>query len=569
MTDRATRMYALCARFFVELRALGVEHAVIAPGSRSAPLAIGAKAAGLSCAVHLDERVAGFHALGYAKVAGVPAVVVCSSGTAGANLLPAVVESHHAQVPLIVCTADRPPELRGWGAGQTIDQISLFGTSPRWRYELPVAGEVDEWLGRSVALRAYGESTGPVAGPVHLNWPFREPLEPPDVLPRPSPTVAADSVEAPAPGDGEVLERLARTYERGLVVVGPGERTEAECAAILDFAAAHGWPVVADPCSQIRNCGRGGPAPIVTTGELLFSAASFVADLGTEVVVRVGLAPTSKAYRLWLESHRPETLVLVGAGIEWADPTHEFDHVVTGPVADAFAGAVGRGRTEWTERWLVAESVAMAEVASVTAAEAGELAVAAIVADAMPDGSTLVVSSSMPVRDLDIVLRADARRIRVVCNRGANGIDGVVATALGAATASEGPTVLLIGDVAAVHDVSGIVAMGRLAPDVTTVVVDNDGGGIFSFLPMAAHGERVWFTELFSTPHGTDLVAIAAGAGVRARQVEVGDLREALAAEIEASGPALMTVRTDAGDHVAAFAGLRGAVDEALDGTWS
>lgn len=566
MTDRPQRVYGLCLRYFVELAALGVTDVVVAPGSRSAPLAISARAAGLRCTVHLDERVAGFHALGHAKVTGVPVVVVCSSGTAGANLLPAVIEANHCQVPLIVCTADRPPELRRWGAGQTVDQPDMFGASPRWRYELPVAGETDEWLGRSVALRSVGEATGPTAGPVHLNWPFREPLEPPDRLIVPSPTLTSDSLSLAAPGGAGLLERLALTYERGLIVVGPGDRTAAEAHAIIDFGAGHGWPVIADPASQLRNAGRSDRASVVTTGELLFSTPQFVDEIRTEVVVRVGLAPTSKSYRLWVERHRPESLVLVGAGTEWADPTHSFDHVVGGPAVDAFAGSAGRGRSPWMERWTSAEDIAREEISRCVAAGAGELAAAAAVVDALPAQATLVVSSSMPIRDVELVLPADSRRIKVVFNRGANGIDGVVATAVGAAVASEGPTVLLIGDVAAVHDLGAIAAAGRLRPNLQVVVVDNDGGGIFSFLPVADLGDDVWFDELFSTAHQTDLVAIAAAAGLEASTVAVHDLEATLTSALDGPEPGLLRVATDAREHVATFKALRAAVETALAG---
>ncbi len=563
--DHAERVYALCLRFFVEARALGLTDVVISPGSRSAPLAISARRAGLRCTVQIDERAGAFHALGQAKVTGRPSLLVCSSGTAGANYLPAVIEAHHGQVPMIVCTADRPPELRRWGAGQTVEQMDFFGSATRWRYELPVASEIEEWLGRSVAQRALGEATGASPGPVHLNWPFREPLEPPPGLTAPLATLTAAVSGTHAGSDSGTLERLASEHERGVIVVGPGDRDRAEAEAIVAFGRRHGWPLVADPCAQIRTAGRADDA-VITTGELLLGSPAFVDRLETEVVVRVGLAPTSKAYRQWVERDRPRSLVLVGPGTEWADPTHTFDHVVHGAVARAFAGdpTAGRGTTPWTRRWREAEHAARAVVERHIADDDGELGVAGAVAEVLPDGSTLVVSSSMPVRDLDLVLGSVSRRIRVVCNRGANGIDGVVSTATGAASVADGPTVLLIGDVAALHDIGGLAAAGRLRPDLTIVLIDNDGGGIFSFLPIARHGDDVWFTDLFTTPHGTDLHQVAAALGIDTRRSSRGTLAEDLTAAIKEGGPTLLQVDTDAIRHVSRFAALRAEVDHVL-----
>lgn len=565
--------YPLCLTFFAELAALGVSDVVVSPGSRSTPLAVSAKASGLRCTIELDERVAAFHALGMAKVSGRPSVLVCSSGTAVANHLPAVVEARHAGVPLIVCSADRPPELRRWGAGQTIDQVGIFGSNPVWAWELPVGGELDDAhdadVGRVAALRAVTEATGRRPGPVHLNWPFREPLQPSGPVEAPTPRLSADAVERPRSAPSALLADLARRHERGLIVVGPAELDTATASEITGFATRAGWPVVADPASQLRRGPHVPGAPLIVGGELLFGTPAFVEQVGrAEVVVRVGLAPTSKQYRLWLEANRPERLVLVGPGVEWADPTGSVTDVVDAALPGCFADASPlsgqRTETAWCRLWTNADAATRRVVAE-AAAGRDELAVASVVA-ATDRCATLVVSSSMPVRDIELVLHPADRPLHVVINRGANGIDGVLATALGAASAGDGPTVVFIGDVATVHDLGGLAAIGRHRPDLVVVLVDNDGGGIFSFLPVAALGDAVHFDELFHTPHGTDLVAVAAALGLTASAVDRSDLPEALDRALAAGGPHLLSVSTTASDTVARFAELRGSVAEALAG---
>lgn len=541
MTGHAERTYQLCLRFFTELSALGVRHVMVSPGSRSTPLALSADAADLDVTVYIDERAAAFCALGVGKATGVPAVLICTSGTALANHLPAVVEAHHAGVPLIVCSGDRPPELRRQGAGQTIDQVGIFAGATRWTHEMPVASEVDEEVGRTAALRAFTHATVE-SGPVHLNWPFRKPLDPPGPLAPPAPGLSAGPVRRSAPSP--VLAELGAAYERGLVVVGPTDHDPGTLAEIAAFGARWGWPVIADAASGLRGIDAAG-APLISTADLWIHDHGLVRD-PPDVVLRVGLGVTSAALARRVESWTVARTVLVGPGVEWPDPTAMADTVVAGPVAGLFGvgpAAPGdlpeRGDTDWTSHWRRREAQAAALLQDASASAGTEIiATAAVCGDRTHQN--LVVSSSMPVRVVEAVHGHGAGAMRVWSNRGANGIDGVIATATGVAIATSAPTIALVGDVALVHDLGGLAALARCGAAVTVVVVDNAGGGIFSMLPVRATVEPEVFDRLFTTPPGVDAVAVATALGIDARSVAIDELAGAVARS--GRGPRLVHV---------------------------
>ena len=563
MTESRQQAYTACLRYFAELRGLGVTDVVVSPGSRSTVLALSAAAAGLDITVHHDERVGAFHALGAARASRRPVVLVCTSGTAGANYHPAVIEAHHAGVPLVVCTSDRPPELRTWGAGQTVDQVALFGSSVRWFHETPVGDDITDDHARALALRSYDRAMVG-AGPVHLNWPFREPLQPTAPLQAPDPTltVAAAPRSSPSP---RLLE-LAAAHERGLVVVGPADLSGGTAREIATFAAAVGWPVIADPASGMRTGGCAAGGSLVTTAELFLGAGDFAATLDApEVVVRVGLSPTSKAYRLWLEVHPPQQLILVDPVADWSDPTGSVTEVIHGPVDGLFAVAPNERTSDWLRMWTDAEARTAAAATEFLASNSGEIGIvrrllAQLAASDEP--ANLVVANSMPIRDVDFGLRPTAAPLRVIANRGANGIDGVIATALGVASQSEGHTYVLIGDVATLHDLGGLAAVGRMGPSITVIVIDNDAGGIFSILPVRQAIAAETFDQLFSTPHGTDLPAVGEAMGFAVTVVGDGDP----VALPPAAGdrPNLVVVRTTVAAMTDGVAGLRAAVAEAL-----
>ena len=514
----------------------GVAHAVVAPGSRSTPLALALAADGrVRVHVHHDERAAAFLALGIGKVSRRPAVLLCTSGTAAAELHPAVVEAHQADVPLLVCTADRPPELQSVGAPQTIDQTHLYGAAARWFAEPGVADDTTRRSWRSLAARAYLEATGPTPGPVHLNLAFRDPLvgEPGDLPPgRPAgaPWHAAPSPSPPPPPPGALAQR------RGLVVAGAGAPG---AGGLLDLP----WPVLADPLSHHRV-----PGSIGAFDAILRCGA--VPE--PEVVVRVGDAPASKVLAEWLAGLDVPQYVV---GSRWVDPDR---------TAAAFLPSMprltGERDGEWCRWWSTAEDQAQQAIDGVLASQPAitEPFVARAVA---AHASTLVVASSMPVRDVEWYARP-RDGLRVYANRGANGIDGVVSTAAGIALAVGEPVTALVGDIAFLHDTNALLGLSSRGVDLTIVVVDNRGGGIFSFLPQASALGRERFEQLFGTPHEADLGALAAAHGVGSTTVTApGDLEGAL---VETTGVRVVLVPTDRHANVGVHDEIHRAVAAAV-----
>ena len=573
---------AVTSAFFEELVDAGVAHAVVSPGSRSAPLAVAAlraEARGLRLWPHAEERAAAFFALGLAKASGAPTALVCTSGTAAASYLPAIAEACLSNTPLVALTADRPPELRGWDAGQAIDQQHLYGAHVRWFAELPLPepGEGAIRFARAVARRAVATALGRPAGPVHLNWPFREPLAPPagaaapaalaspvpGRAPAPGARSALRPVSAPPPDEVQVafLAELVARCERGVVAAGPLEPDPALAQAVAAFAAAAGWPVLADPASQLR-CGphlRGG-APILASGDLLLRDAAFAAAHAPEAVLRLGAAPTSKALRLALEARPPEALVLVDPDARWSDPsqltTQRFAVDPAALLTAVAARIAPRGETAWSRSFARAEAAAEAALAKAldAAPELGAARAVREIAALLPEGAALYASNSMPVRDLDAFLPRSGRRLRVLVNRGANGIDGLNSCALGAAAALDAPVVLLTGDLAFLHDLAGLAPAARFGAKVLFAVLDDDGGGIFSFLPIAAQGEAVGFERLFRTPHGLALERAGALFDLPAARVRSWpELRAAVKEWLAGSGPALVVLPIDRDANVAQF----------------
>ena len=497
----------------------GVTDAVVCPGSRSTPLAVAlAEHDGMRVHVHLDERSGAFMALGLGMATGRPAIVLTTSGTAAVELHPAVVEADHQHVPLLAVTADRPPELQGVGAPQTIDQRNLYGSSVRW-YAEPGPAEPSGRAGwRHLAADAVAATLGNRPGPVHLNLAFREPLV---GAAGPLPPRGEDLDRPRQPHWGlldEALGRIAPLLARRGVVVA-GARTaldDGDADAVLDLASTLGWPVLADAASGVRV-----PHPsVVSTFDPALRHPVASAALRPEVVLHLGGLLASRVTNEWLAASGAVHLGIDRHG-RCPDPDRliaEAFHADVAAVCAALRGAAersGAGADEaWTAAWATVEAAARGAIDRVLADEPGsEPATVAAALAAVPDGGDLVVSSSMPVRDLEWY--APPRRgVAVRSNRGANGIDGVVSTAVGVALAGR-PTTLVIGDVAFLHDTNGLLGLASRSVDLRIVVLDNDGGGIFSFLPQAAALEPERFEQLFGTPHGVDLDAL-----VRAHHVE-------------------------------------------------
>lgn len=547
----------------------GVTDACVAPGSRSTPMAL-ALAADDRIRVHvfLDERSASFCAVGLGRATGRPAVVLCTSGSAAANFHPAVIEAHHARVPLIVATADRPAELRDVGAGQTINQTNLFGDAVRWFVDLGVPDDVDgagAWW-RSTAARTVVVAIDSPPGPVHWNLPFREPLLPTgaplvDAPGRPDGKPWTSSAAAPRWLGGAEIARLGERMaasERGVIVLGAGARVTGD--AVDQLANALAWPVLADAISGLRR----GPTAI-STYDALIRSEPFAAAQRPDLVVRIGAPPTARGVNAFLRGVPTISLDADGA---WLDPDRDVvERIVASPelVVRSLAKSIEpRGDREWLDAWLDAERAARAALdAHLDAAdEPFEGRIARDVLDAVPDGATLVVASSMPIRDLESFGRP-REGVRVIANRGANGIDGLVSTAIGVALGSDSPVVALLGDLCFLHDSNGLLGAAARGIDLTFVVVDNDGGGIFSFLPQAA-AVPDQFEALFGTPHGIDLAALGAVHHIPVADVtRAADLHAAVDAAINAGGVQMVRVKTDRATNVDRHHAAWAAVSEA------
>ncbi|MCJ7452008.1 MAG: 2-succinyl-5-enolpyruvyl-6-hydroxy-3-cyclohexene-1-carboxylic-acid synthase [Steroidobacteraceae bacterium] len=611
------------ARALVEsLHKSGVAAAFLCPGSRSTPLALAlAERPGLLQGVQVDERGAAFQALGYAKAVGRPVVLLCTSGTAGANFLPAVAEACHARVPLVVLTADRPPELRAWGAPQTMEQRFLYAGFTRWSEEAPCPGERRGEIPYASALgrRAVAAASGAVPGPVHLNLPFREPLLPavvdtqgfvqPD--PRaevPGPGGDRDAGAGPqrhpgsAPGGGPVCEpswepgrelahelgcRLGRAT-RGVLVFGPGTWDPSLAAAADSLARALGWPVLADPASGLR-AGDALDGGLIHAADLLLRSAVVAKALRPDLVVRFGGPSTSKAVNEWIARHESAELWLVDEAGGFQDPQHRATRsiranarpfctlaaaaaaatssAVEPGVADSSAAMPGARAGSWLGTWEHADRVARAASDAALAAEQRFLVphLADELWRQVPAGAALYVANSMAIREIDAFAGPRSDALRVMGNRGVNGIDGLVSSALGAASALGVPTVLWCGDIALLHDVAGLLAGSMQQADLTIVVANDDGGGIFEYLPAARTVPRPLFERVFATPHGLDLCGLARGLGWNAECVQsVPAFRAALSRALK-GGRHVIEVKVDRAVNTAFHLSLHAAVGAALD----
>ena len=573
---------ALASAFAEELARGGLRLAVVSPGSRSTPLALALwRQPEIEVKVIVDERSAGFFALGAAQAGGDPVALLCTSGTALVNYHPAVVEADESGIPLLVLSADRPPELRGIGAGQTIDQIKSFGSSVRWFCEVGTHVADDSGLlhYRSVACRALAAAHGETRpGPVHLNLPWREPLAP---LPVEGAVTATDPLALKG-RDGRpltavthidlepsafLLDEVAGHIGNAIAgVIVAGRQLDPELREPLaHLARVAGFPILADPTSQLR-CGPHDRSHVIAAYDLLLRDERFARSVVPDLILRFGAMPTSKPLRAWIEASDADQIVIDPYG-GWNEPTNRAAAILRADPTELASGWAARvegleGRERpLPDRWTEAEGEVQAALdEALAAAEISEPALHRALGAAHRDGDLVYTSSSMPIRDQEAFLAASESDVLFLSNRGANGIDGLVSSGIGAAQASGRPTTIVTGDLGLLHDIGGLGALRDVETPVRIVVIDNDGGGIFHFLPQEAALENDEFEALLGTPRGVDAAKAGALFDLPHRRLEsLRDLPEALAA-----GTGLIEVKTDRRTNAEAHRALTARVHEAL-----
>jgi 2-succinyl-5-enolpyruvyl-6-hydroxy-3-cyclohexene-1-carboxylate synthase len=574
----AVDTYTLLRAFVQELARCGMRAACTSPGSRCTPIVLSlANEPALRCYSHIDERCSGFFALGLAKASGRPVAITCTSGTAAAELLPAVIEAHEARVPLIVLTGDRPAELRETGAGQTIDQIKLYGGAAKWFFEVGThdCSELRlRWM-RTLACRSYWTALQGRPGVVHLNFPLREPLLCDEPLgtedtarPDGAPYLRFPPARARADRRLDTLAEAVASSRRGVLIAGRHERVDGIGQAAAELCAAAGWPLLADPLSGAR---RGTAA--ISHYDALLRDETFRAGNTPDLVIRVGDLPTSKPLRGWLAG-MPQTIqVAIDPHRAFQDPDSVLcDSLALEPVdvLRMLAEHLAAGDAEWLEHWQHSDRLAaQAIIATLSAAGISEPAIAAELGVLLPATATLFLASSMPVRDVESFWPARPDPPRVLCNRGANGIDGIVSSALGAAAHGDDPVVLLIGDVALAHDIGGLLACSRCEVNLTIVLINNEGGGIFDFLPVSSAPIALkddLYTRHIATPTGLDFAKAAALYGLAHEHVsDIRAFRAALERSLATSGSQIIEVSTGRRENVEIHSRLWQAVAQAID----
>ncbi|WP_437727988.1 2-succinyl-5-enolpyruvyl-6-hydroxy-3-cyclohexene-1-carboxylic-acid synthase [Sorangium sp. So ce861] len=584
-----SNLHSAWAQLFVRaLSQAGVRDVVLCPGSRSTPLAIAAmESEEVRCHGVVDERAAAFFALGQARVTGRPSVFVCTSGTAGAHALPAIIEAHHSFTPLIAITADRPWELADAAAPQTIDQVKLFGDHVRHFAELglPDPSPLALRAVARIAAQAAARALAPTPGPVHINARFRKPLEPVDVagpepwqaewealMRRAGPRVVPARAGVDARAIEEIAARCARA-ERGLIVCGPAPSREDDARArraVLALSRATGFPVLAEGTSQIYFGGAAEGVVMPASFDAFLRAPEFRAANAPDLILELGAPPTSAGYATYIAEHAGCRRFVVAAH-GWNDPTSAAAALVMAEPADVcealaarLAGAaldLGRGRRGWAATFARAGEAAAAQAARACAGdELTEGAVARAVASACPEGSLLAIGNSMPVRDLDTYCPPSARPLRVLHQRGASGIDGLVSGAAGARAVAAAPLTLLLGDLSLLHDLTGLLLAARAAGDggapLVVVVVQNDGGRIFEHLPVARRGAEL-LERCFTMPQHLDFAPAAAMFGLAyERAGTASGLAGVLAAAYQRPGATLIEAVVPPHDGAARVARL-------------
>ncbi len=586
--------YAYVGAFVDELARAGVRDVVICPGSRSTPLTLTfAAEERIRKWVLVDERSAAFFALGIAKRSGVPVALVCTSGTAAANFYPAICEAKASRVPLLVLTADRPPELQEVGAPQTMGQKYLYGEHVKWFTEMPLPEATDTLLryARFTANRVVSIARSMPEGPIHINFPFREPLSNSLIPTLPLPDESkrdkeawegrpfrytSDAVEIYRSADTVYSSETIKRYERGLLVVGPHLGSDLEAphwGMVMRFAEYWKFPILADPLSQIRFIKEKGL--IVDNYDAILRDAKFVKQYQPDLIIRFGAMPTSKAFLQYLQACPNCDVWLVESSNEWLDPTLSLALVFSGDTTTFISTILHEAReldipprekSEWYDAWQAAtlktKTVLSSEINRFDDMFEGR--VFTELAEVLPDKATLLVGNSMPIRDCDTFFPATTKQISVFGNRGVNGIDGMTSTALGISAVQGEPTILVVGDLTFYHDLNGLLAAKKYGLNLTIVVINNDGGGIFSFLPQAEHHPD-HFEDYFGTPTGLDFRLVTEMYGGTFTRIENwDDFRTAVTTGITEGGLHVVEVPTNRERNVEMHRHLWKKVSEGL-----
>ncbi|MEG5137173.1 MULTISPECIES: 2-succinyl-5-enolpyruvyl-6-hydroxy-3-cyclohexene-1-carboxylic-acid synthase [unclassified Microcoleus] len=546
------------------LQRLGLTTAVICPGSRSAPLTIAfAQNNQIETIPILDERSASFFALGIAKKSGVPTALICTSGTATANFFPAIIEARESRIPLLIFTADRPPELRDCHAGQAIDQVKIYGNYPNWQAELAIPSAELGMLGylRQTIVYAWERSTFPTPGPVHLNIPLRDPLVPvPDIAVEAletefnsedffagiEPIVVAETSTPPSPpllrgGVGSAF-RQWQECEKGIIIAGVAQPQDAEkyCSAIAQISQLLNWPVLAEGLSPLRNRAQLNPH-LISTYDLILRNRELAEKLRPEIAIQIGDLPTSKELRNWLDKTQPKRYIIDPAHHNF-DPLHgQTIHLRTSienlgtnlatiltlvpplnkagltlvpPLSKGGLGGVLTSATnEYLQHWNNAETKVrqaidqkMSSINSII-----EPKISWLLSQILPPATPIFIANSMPVRDVEFFWKPNNLEIKPFVNRGANGIDGTLSTALGVAHRNQS-SILLTGDLTLLHDTNGFLIKNKFVGNLTIILINNNGGGIFEMLPVAKFDPP--FEEFFATPQDINFAQLCATYGV-------------------------------------------------------
>lgn len=511
---------AYIAAFVAELSITGVKDVVISPGSRSTPMALViAEHPELRTHILVDERSASFFALGIAKATRKPVALLCTSGTAAANYYPAVIEARISRVPLIVLTADRPHELRDVGAPQAIDQIHLYGKNVKWFVEMAPPDKTEEMIryARTVCSRAAATASSYPQGPVHLNFPFREPLIPKldeklfELTDRTGRYVEIQTgrISLSDAMFARIVEELA-AYKNGMIVCGQIDSDDFT-ERVLALADSLKFPIIADPLSQLRS-GEHDGRHIVDTYDAFLRNEDAKEVLKPDVIIRFGAMPVSKALTTFIKENRHARQIVIDSGAGWREPTmsasdmYYCDEALFCEKISSIVDYVPE--SAYLDKWLALNDTARHQLIGIAdTEELSEGKLFHLLNEMLPEGATLFVGNSMPIRDLDSFFLFNKKKIRVMANRGANGIDGIVSTAIGVASVSQ-PCYLVLGDLTFYHDLNGLLASKLYPIDINILLINNNGGGIFSFLPQA--NEPKHFEMLFGTPLDLDFRHVVA-----------------------------------------------------------